>query len=115
MILQGTSLNEIIDMVIKVGTLVGFLTVAVGWLLTRHDNKKEAKLAMSQINDLATNHYPHIQKGVEDTAKAVQEGNAKTDKAIEVLTDMKTSLAILVDRTPRTTVTTITHSEQQQL
>jgi len=111
MILQGNSVKEIADIIVEVGTLLGFLTVGIGWLLTRHDNKKEAKLAMSQINDLATNHYPHIQKGVEDTAKAVRDGNDKTDKAIEVLTDMKTSLAILVDRTPRTTVTTITHQD----
>src|SRR5271163_3867665 len=97
----GLSFKDIIDAIVSIGTLLGFLGVGLGWLYTRHDNKAEAKLAIKQINDLATNHYPHIQKAVEETAKGVQDGNDKTDKAIEVLTSMKESLAVLVDRTPR--------------
>jgi ABC-type transporter Mla subunit MlaD len=110
---MGSSFKVYVDIIVEVGTFLGFLSVAIGWLLTRHDNKKEGKLAISQINDLATNHYPHIQKAVEETAKGVKEGNDKTDKAIEVLTSMKESLAVLVDRTPRNIVTTITHTTQE--
>jgi hypothetical protein len=102
------NVKDIIDIIGAVGTPLAILGALVGaWRfsikagIAGHDRSKEASQAVAQINELATNHFPHMQKALEATVSAVEDGNKKTDKAIEVLGDMKTSLGILVDRTPR--------------
>jgi len=102
------NIKDIIDIVGAIGTPLAIIGALLGaWRfsikagIAGHDRSKEASQAVAQINDLATNHFPHMQKALEATVVAVTHGNEKTDKAIEVLSDMKTSLSILVDRTPR--------------
>lgn len=47
--------------------------------------------AMSQIDLLSSNHFPHMEKGIESL-------NTKTDEGNRTLTEISKGIAVLVDR-----------------
>lgn len=48
----------------------------------------------TQLDTIETNHFAHLQTGIDRVATS-------NDKAVEALTEMNTSIKILIDRTPR--------------
>lgn len=58
------------------------------------EREKAGKLAVEQVNAMATNHLPHMET-------ALQSLDKKSDDTIQLLTSIDKNIAILVDRTPR--------------
>jgi hypothetical protein len=81
--------------VIGWGTIVSFVV----WLWRKSiqisvdytESRKAGNVAISQINDMATNHFPHMQKDLEEL-------NTKTDDGNKSLTQIAQGMAVLVDR-----------------
>lgn len=57
-------------------------------------NHAKSQKAMEQIDQLATNHFPHMESGIVELNKKTEEGN-------EALSKIATGMAILVDRGTR--------------
>ena len=79
---------EVANNLIVVFTILG---VGLGWYMTRQKRQDAGKLAVDQINKMATNDLPHL-------TKAAEESNVHLVKQTELLTSVDKSLAILVDR-----------------
>src|SRR5271163_1386483 len=90
--------KDIIDVVGALGTpiaiisgLYGFWRWTIKTSISAHDSKAEAKLAMGQINTMATNCFPTMQRKLIEIADKTDEGNKS-------LGEIATNTAILVDR-----------------
>ena len=55
---------------------------------------ENSEAALTEIGVLKTNHFPHLQEGIESVA-------ASNTEAVKVLQSMDKNIAVLVDRTPR--------------
>jgi len=82
-------------------TVLTLMGVAIGWILTRHDNKQKGAVAMAQINLLATNHFPHMAEDI----RIVKDETKETNK---ILTELRLGQVETntILRMPRTSVTT---------
>jgi hypothetical protein len=74
--------KDVIDIVASVGTLLGFVGVGIAWAISRHDSRNKGELAIAQINTMATNCFPTMQRALTDI-------NAKTDSTNGILTDIR--------------------------
>ena len=92
------AIKDAIDLVASVGTVVGFLGLLLGFLYTQRDNKAKAKTAVDQINLMATNHFPHMEKDLTEQTKLITQVLEKHEKANEVLVSIDKGIAVLVDR-----------------
>jgi hypothetical protein len=77
------------------GAIIVFLAWAwrkslVVSLLLKNTHEQSQK-AMSQIDQMASNHFPHMETGILDLNKKTEEGNEK-------LGQIATGIAVLVDR-----------------
>ena len=76
------------------GTIIG----GVGWAWRRSfqiaQKEKAGEAAITQLNKLATNDFPHLQESMADLS-------TKHDESVRLLTSMDKNIALLVDRTPR--------------
>ncbi len=77
------------------GTVMSF----VGWLWWKSikfatafsESRKASTNAIEQINDMATNHFPHMEENLKQLNDKTTEGNKS-------LHDIATGIAVLVDR-----------------
>lgn len=74
-----------------IGGLYGFWRWSIKAGITGHDRAQEAKKALQQIDTMATNCFPTMQK-------ALTELNSKTTDGNETLSNIDKGIAILVDR-----------------
>lgn len=74
--------KDLIDVVTGVGTLIGFASVGVGWLVTRKERNAKNERAVEQIDMLATNHFPHM-------ASDMRELKDETKNTNEILTQLR--------------------------
>jgi hypothetical protein len=95
------NVKDIIDTIASVGTVVGFLGAFFLWYISRRESKEKAETAIAQINLLATNHFPHMQMALEALAKSGAETNTLLKEQTQVLTDTRTDIKIVLDRTTR--------------
>lgn len=67
-------------------TIMGSIATAWVWSIKAgvfaHDRKRAADVAVSQINVMATNHFPHMETGIQDISE-------KTEKTNELLTELR--------------------------
>jgi hypothetical protein len=88
----------------------GAVLSLVGWLwrmsikLTLQFSQTQAATskALVQIDTMATTCFPTMQKALKDLNEKQESANGKSDKTIEILNEISTGIAVLVDRTPRT-------------
>ena len=77
------------------GTLITFIAWAWKKSITvsvaLNKNHEAGQKAMSQIDALTTNHFPHLESHLQDLSN-------ETKKSNELLYDMATNIAILKDR-----------------
>ena len=64
-----------IDSIASVGTVLGFMGAGVLWYISRRDTKRAAETAISQINELSTNHFPHLEQNLSELNKKTDTGN----------------------------------------
>jgi|SRR5271157_1716034 len=84
------------------GVVISF----IGWLwwksieFTKSTTQARAKgeTAIQQINDLATNHFPHMQKDLGDLSKKTDTTNDHLAESQKSLSAIATGIAVLVDR-----------------
>lgn len=67
-------------------TIIGSIVTAWVWSIKAgtfaHDRKRAADTAVSQIDVMATNHFPHMESGIQDISE-------KTEKTNEILTELR--------------------------
>lgn len=90
--------KDIIDMVASVGTILGFAGVGVAWWVSRRDNKAKGVLAMEQINQMATNHFPHMEADLKAQTGKLGEIHDTQSTQVQVLQNIDANIKILVDR-----------------
>lgn len=77
------------------GAIIAFITWAwrksVNFTVLVKTNHEKSQKAMEQIDQMATNHFPHMESGIVELNKKTEEGNA-------VLGKISTGIAVLVDR-----------------
>lgn len=64
-----------IDSIASVGTVLGFMGAGVLWYISRRDTKRAAEVAVGQINELSTNHFPHLEQNMSELNKKTDTGN----------------------------------------
>lgn len=90
--------KDIIDTIASVGTVLGFISVGVGWWITRRESKQKAETAIAQIDSLATNHFPHMQESLAAVATNADRTNRLLEEQAKVLTNIDKNIAVLCDR-----------------
>lgn len=95
---MSPAVKDFVDLVASVGTVIGFLGVGAGWLYTRHESKQKGERAVKQIDIMATNCFPTMQRNLETQTGQMTEVLDRSDQQIQLLTNIDKGIGILVDR-----------------
>lgn len=92
------NIKDVLDMIVSVVTIVGFLGVGLGWYISHRDAKQKGTVAMEQINLMATNHFPHMESDLKAQTGKLGEIHETQSKQIDVLQNIDSNIKVLVDR-----------------
>ena len=90
--------KDLFDIASGIVTSVGVASAAVSYLMGRREQKAKGLTAISQINQMSTNCFPTMQRNLVEQTEQLHAVLNKSDKQIELLTNINTNIAVLVDR-----------------
>jgi len=93
--------KDITEIVSGITTTVTVGSGVVAYFVARSDAKAKGEKAMNQVNQMATNCFPTMQKNLVEQTGQLTDVLTKSDKQIELLTNIDKSIAVLVDRSVR--------------
>lgn len=90
--------KDAVDILASAITALTVLAAAVGYIITRHDQKAAGLKAMQQIDHMSTNCFPTMQKALVELNAKQDSANEKSDEQIKTLSSIDKGIAVLVDR-----------------
>jgi hypothetical protein len=101
MFLVPDGLKDFIELCDSVGVmlgLVGSAAAALRWYITREQRQAAGRKAIQQIDVLATNHFPHMEKELQDQSEKMDQHAAILNEQTKILASVDRNIGLLVDR-----------------